>query len=61
MKVVVSGRCGDSGDYVQKKQQDSQRLKEGVNKFTEALIVDAQKEAAKKSELPSDWRNRLIT
>ncbi|GAI08385.1 unnamed protein product, partial [marine sediment metagenome] len=42
------------------KEKGDQRLKEGIEKFREALEQDAKEAAARGSGLPKDWRSRIL-
>lgn len=42
-------------------KNNPRRLKEGVAIMRHALAEDAEKERNRKSRLPPDWRNRIIT
>ena len=52
--------CARSIAFKEQKEKGDQRLKEGVEKFREALEQDAKAVATRGSGLPKDWRNRIL-
>lgn len=52
--------CATAIAFKERKEKDVQRLKEGIEKFREALEQDAKEAAARGSGLPKDWRNRIL-
>jgi len=46
--------------FKEQKEKGDQRLKEGIEKFREALEQDAKEAAARGSGLPKDWRSRIL-
>lgn len=51
---------GDAEVTFKKKEQDSERVKEGLRKFREAAERDAKQMASRGSGLPKDWRSRVL-
>ncbi len=52
--------CAAAVAFKVKKEKGDQRLKEGIEKFREALEQDAKEAAARGSGLPKDWRSRIL-
>jgi hypothetical protein len=53
--------CATAIAFKERKEKgDDQRLKEGFEKFREALERDAKTIATRRSGLPKDWRNRIL-
>ena len=52
--------CATSIAFKVQEEKSDQRLKEGMEKFREALEQDAKEAAARGSGLPKDWRNRIL-
>lgn len=49
-----------SSAFKVREEKGNQRLKEGIEKFREALEQDAKEAAARGSGLPKDWRSRIF-
>ena len=68
MEIQKGGNMGDRTNVVcakaiafkEQKEEGDQRLKEGIEKFREALEQDAKEAAARGSGLPKDWRSRIL-
>jgi len=58
--AVGKGIMGNSTPNHEPKQQDSTRVKAGLQKLREAMIHDAKLESSRGSCLPKDWRSRLV-
>jgi len=56
----ISVVCATSITFKVRKEKGDQRLKEGMEKFREALEQDARTIATRRSGLPKDWRNRVL-
>jgi hypothetical protein len=52
--------CATATAFKERKGKGAQRLKEGFEKFREALEQDAKAIATRRSGLPKDWRNRIL-
>jgi hypothetical protein len=52
--------CSTAIAFKERKEKGDQRLKEGFEKFREALEQDAKAIAKRGSGLPKDWRNRIL-
>jgi len=52
--------CATAIPFKERKEKGDQRLKEGIEKFREALEQDAKEAAARGSGLPKDWRSRIF-
>jgi len=52
--------CAKAIAFKEEKEKGDQRLKEGIEKFREALEQDAKEAAARGSGLPKDWRSRIL-
>lgn len=52
--------CTTAIAFKEQKEKGDQRLKEGIEKFREALEQDAKEAAARGSGLPKDWRSRIL-
>ena len=52
--------CGTAIVFKERREKGDQRLKEGIEKFREALEQDARTIATRRSGLPKDWRNRVL-
>ena len=52
--------CSTSISFKVRDQKGDQRLKEGIEKFREALEQDAKAISTRRSGLPKDWRNRIL-
>ena len=52
--------CATTIAFKEQKEEGDQRLKEGIEKFREALEQDAKEAAARGSGLPKDWRSRIL-
>ena len=52
--------CATAIAFKEQKEKGDQRLKEGIEKFREALEQDAKEAAARGSGLPKDWRSRIL-
>jgi hypothetical protein len=52
--------CATATAFEERKGKGDQRLKEGFEKFREALEQDAKAIATRRSGLPKDWRNRIL-
>jgi len=52
--------CATTIAFKEQKEKGNQQLKEGIEKFREALEQDAKEAAARGSGLPKDWRSRIL-
>lgn len=60
MRSRASVVCSTAVAFKERKEKGDQRLKEGIEKFREALEQDAKEAAARGSGLPKDWRSRIL-
>lgn len=60
MASRISVVCATGMAFKERKEKGDQRLKEGIEKFREALEQDAKEAAARGSGLPKDWRSRIL-
>ena len=52
--------CATTIAFKEQKEKGDHRLKEGIEKFREALEQDAKEATARGSGLPKDWRSRIF-
>jgi len=52
--------CSSAMGFKERREKNDQQFKGGIEKFREALELDAKEAAARGSGLPKDWRSRIL-
>ena len=58
--AVGKGVVGTCEKAYELKKQNKERINAGLKKFREAMADDAKVAASQGSDLPKDWRNRVL-